>query len=94
MIKITAFMDDYMADDTQHKEGWHLDKRVPLALIFAIVVQTAGMVAWFTTLGNRVTAVEAWQEKNDATRDRLTAIETQLSGMKDSLVRIERKLDK
>lgn len=78
----------------QEKPGWHLDKRVPIALILALLVQTGGVVAWFATLDNRITTVEAWQEKNDATRDRLTAIETQLSGMKDSLARIERKLDK
>lgn len=79
---------------SEEKPGWHLDKRVPLALILALLVQTGGVVAWFATLDSRITTVEAWQEKNDATRDRLTAIETQLSGMKDSLVRIERKLDK
>lgn len=78
----------------EEKPGWHLDKRVPIALILALIVQTAGVVAWFATLDSRLASVETWQEKNDATRDRLATIETQLSGMKDTLVRIERKLDK
>jgi hypothetical protein len=28
-----------------HQDGWHLDKKVPLGLIFTILVQ-AGMVIW------------------------------------------------
>lgn len=78
----------------EEKPGWHLDKRVPIALILALIVQTAGVVAWFATLDSRLASVETWQEKNDATRDRLTAIETQMMSIKDSLARIERKLDK
>ena len=35
-------------------EPWHLDKRVPLALILALLVQTAGMVWWAATLSSRV----------------------------------------
>jgi hypothetical protein len=35
-------------------EPWHLDKRVPIALILALVMQTAGMVWWAAGLTHRV----------------------------------------
>lgn len=35
-------------------EPWHLDKRVPLALIVTLCLQTAGMVWWAATLSATV----------------------------------------
>jgi TolA-binding protein len=35
-------------------QGWHLDKRVPIAIITAIAVQTFGIVWWAATLSARV----------------------------------------
>jgi hypothetical protein len=35
-------------------DPWHLDKRVPLALILALIGQTAGMVWWASGLSHRV----------------------------------------
>jgi hypothetical protein len=34
--------------------GWHLDKKVPIAIITAIAVQTFGIVWWAATLSARV----------------------------------------
>jgi septal ring factor EnvC (AmiA/AmiB activator) len=39
---------------TGREDPWHLDKRVPLALILALLVQTAGMVWWAATISSRV----------------------------------------
>lgn len=35
-------------------EPWHLDKRVPIALIVTIIVQTGGMIWWASGLTHRV----------------------------------------
>ena len=40
-------------------QSWHLDKRIPVALIITIVVQTAGIVWWAATLNARVDVLEA-----------------------------------
>lgn len=40
--------------DRERSEPWHLDKKVPLALILALIVQTAGMVWWAASLSSRV----------------------------------------
>ncbi|MBX9596137.1 MAG: hypothetical protein K2X46_17360 [Roseomonas sp.] len=42
------------APNPDDREPWHLDKRVPIALILAVAVQTAGMVWWAGQLSARV----------------------------------------
>ena len=39
-------------------EQWHLDKRVPLALIFTIFVQTSGAVWWAASIAERMDQIE------------------------------------
>ena len=74
--------------------GWQIDRHIPIAVILTLMFQTAGVVWWAATLEQRLNRVAQWQEKNDATRDRLTTIESQMDGIKESLERIEKKLDK
>lgn len=68
------------------REQWHLDKRVPLALIFVILAQTAAAGWWLSNISARLLAVEMWQSNNAALERRLTRIETILE-------RIDRKTD-
>ena len=39
-------------------EQWHLDKRVPLALIFTIFLQTSGAVWWASSIAERMDQIE------------------------------------
>lgn len=85
-----------MPDGRPPAAGWHLDKRVPLAMIFAIVVQTIGLVAFVARLETRVTHLEA-SEARAASMDlsgRIIKVETQLSGLNETTDRIEEKLDR
>ena len=43
-------------DDMEH---WHLDKRVPLAIVFAIILQTIYFTIFLTKLDSRVGVNEA-----------------------------------
>lgn len=40
------------------KEGWHLDKKVPLGIIFTVLVQTAVLIVWGSKLDSRVATME------------------------------------
>ena len=42
-------------------EPWHFDKKVPLALIATLVVQTIAVVWWASGIHHRVATVEAMQ---------------------------------
>lgn len=74
--------------------GWHLDKRVPIALVLAIMVQSAGMVWWGATLSARVATLEEKSVAGSGQPERLVKVETQVEGLTKTMDRIERKLDR
>lgn len=69
--------------------NFHIDKRVPVALIVTMLVQTAGVVWWAATLQ----AAQA-QALIDGRRieSRVERIETQRDDMQVRVIRIEEKL--
>lgn len=46
---------------TDASEPWHFDKKVPLALIGTLIVQTVAVVWWASGIHHRVATVEAMQ---------------------------------
>lgn len=40
------------------REGWHLDKKVPLTIIFALICQTVTLLIWGVRLDGRVVSTE------------------------------------
>ncbi len=84
--------------------GWHLDKRVPLALIVTLIVQGVIAVWWLSDLSFRVREVEAAEAEHaahveqlvrdqDARYERIVRLEEQLGAARQQLDRIEKKLD-
>lgn len=80
--------------------AWHLDKRVPVALIFAIIIQTATAVWWVSGVSHRVDSAIA---VNDQQNNRIQAVEgvtnaqavsnattsAQLAALRDSLTELK-----
>lgn len=87
-----------MTDETAAGSQWHLDKKVPLGFLLALVVQTITLVwvgvAWKSDVDHRLSSLE----KTDASRSdngtRITVLEQNLGFIKETLARIERKLDR
>lgn len=76
------------------RQGWHLDRRVPLALIVTIVLQTAGAFWWAATITTRVAALEEAQQRRIDDHDRITRLEANQTHMLEALRRIEQRLSK
>ena len=72
---------------------WHLDKRVNISIIFAIVLQTFAGSYWVGGLASQVAAHDTWIQANNRSDARLSVLEAQLNQMQDTLGRIERRLD-
>jgi hypothetical protein len=66
---------------------WHLDKRVPVALIATLILQTVSFGVWVGTIQTRVDANERALEASADTGERLARIEAILE-------RVERRLDR
>lgn len=71
---------------------WHLDKRVPVALILVIVAQTFGWGWWAASISERVTSLELWRSDSKDAAARLAVLESQIADIKDILRRIESQL--
>jgi TolA-binding protein len=78
---------------------WHLDKRVPLALIVAIALQTAGAIWWAASINGEVQStrqrvdrldvqVEAIRNASQAQAVQLGRIEESVRGMRSDISRL------
>jgi hypothetical protein len=47
-------MREDMMEPQNQTDSWHLDKKVPLALIMAMAIQTVGVIWWAASLSTRV----------------------------------------
>ncbi|MFG1417000.1 hypothetical protein V5F38_04180 [Xanthobacter sp. V0B-10] len=88
-----------MTDEPQ-AEHWTLDKKVPLAIIFALVVQGAGLAYWAATLESRVNSAEKVISKLEGregetreARERLIRLEERMISIGDDLRRVTQKLE-
>lgn len=76
-------------------ESWHLDKRVPIALIFALVIQFLGLLVgglWFAAkLESRIDAVDARVSTTDRDLTRLTdQVQTVLGSTNQQAIQLGR----
>lgn len=79
-----------MADKDDN--SWHLDRKVPISLIFAIIVQTAGFFWWGATTSEKVSVLKERLDAIAPQADRLTRVEVNIESIKDSLVDIKQSL--
>ena len=84
----------------QQENGWHLDKKVPIGLIVALLVHLAGSV-WFASAmvsENRDTTrrVGALEQARSTERvsERLAVVESQTADTKAATLRIEANVQK
>ena len=73
--------------------GWHLDRRVPIAFVFVIAMQTAAGIWWAATQSARMGAIEQWIADNKSVTERLAVIETNQINIQRTVDRIDRKLE-
>ena len=79
-----------MTPDDPAGGTWHLDKRVPLAMIVTIMVQTGTIIWWAAGISARLDQVERIQQSTAPQGDRLTRVETRLEAVQQGIERIER----
>jgi hypothetical protein len=71
---------------------WHLDKRVPIALLLAILAQTGGGFWWAATTSERINNLEKRADIFAPQADRLTRVEVKLEVLQEGVTEIKRLL--
>lgn len=84
----------------RRSEPWHMDKRVPISLILALLIQTGSFIWWAAGVSfelrdheRRIMSVETFNTQVTVSLggigDRMARVEEKLSAQSDTLNRIE-----
>lgn len=81
---------------TERPDLWHIEKKIPVAIVFSMLVQGAGLIWWANgiTKDNQEYARRIAQLEAQRAEQRLTVLESQMIDSRGSLSRIEGKLDR
>ncbi len=77
---------------TKKPPAWSLDRRVPLAVILTIAMQTGAALLWAGAAAERLTALETRTERIGELVERTARLEEQTKAANASLARIEERL--
>lgn len=85
--------------DAPPSEGWHLDKKVPVGIIFAIILQCVSFTWYVGKLDSRMTLIETTQGDHlGAQRDRDDRQDAQnveaIRLLREQLTQMNGKLDR
>ncbi len=80
---------------------WHLDRRVPIALIVTFLLQGATLLAWgngltadVATMKQDIVELKSANSASSGKLDQLIRVETRLQYMAESLQRVERTIER
>ena len=86
-----------MADDNSPQSNWHLDKRIPLALIATILGQTLLAVWWASAISSNITALQSSDARQDVIiergSDRANAQAVQLGRIEEISLNTQRAIE-
>lgn len=78
-----------------HEDGkWHLDRKVPIALILALAFQTSAVSWWAATLSARVDLLERQAVAIGPQAERIIRLETKVDGIAGGLSEIKALIDR
>jgi hypothetical protein len=72
---------------------WQLQRQVTLGVLFALLLQTSGALIWFGQVGERLDQLERTTTRQVPLAERLARLEAEMRLARESLVRIERRMD-
>jgi hypothetical protein len=95
-------MNDQSASEKEH---WVVDKKIPVALVITLLVQTGGVIWWSSQLNSRVNMIEErnlkleieigkLKDNGGEIRERFAKAETTMLAFVETTRRIEAKLDR
>lgn len=80
------------------QDHWSVDKRLPVATLFALLLQTGVIIWWAATLDAKVSQqqfdLNEFRAAGPGTRDRVIVLETLAAGNKETLKRLDEHLEK
>ena len=75
------------------EQNLRMDRTITFSLVVAVLVQTAGALLWAGAAEARLSQLETQAAADLPVAERLARLEEQMIGARQSLTRIERRLD-
>lgn len=75
------------------RTDWTLQRQVTLGVLLALALQTSGALIWSGRVGERLDQLERADARGQPVAERLARLETEMQLVRDSLLRIERRMD-
>ncbi|MEQ8267638.1 MAG: hypothetical protein RH982_10610 [Parvibaculum sp.] len=75
------------------ERAWHLDRRVPIAVIVTLLLQSAAALVWAGAANERLSALETRAERIDEMAERTVRLEERARAVSAALERIEGRLE-
>ena len=85
--------DDFVGSERRQPSHWMIDKKIPVALVIVIMLQTFGAIWWAATISGRVDGMEKSQATNSSLPERVIRLEVLAEQSRNYLDRIEKKID-
>lgn len=82
------------ASHVTHRSGWQIDRKIPLATVITILIQTGSVVWWASATNVRLNSVEEKMALAAPQGDRLTRVEVKVESALDGIAEIKAILRK
>jgi hypothetical protein len=73
--------------------NWTVQRHITLGVLMALLVQTSGALIWFGQVGTRLDQLERQSVRQIDLAERLAGLEAEMRLVRESLVRIERRME-
>lgn len=90
VVIITQYKGNIMVD--QDSKHWHLDKKVPISLLFAILIQTSGAFWWASGVEKSIQRLEKDSDATHLLSERVIRLEVQMQQTNSLLSEIRDEL--
>ena len=79
-------------DGDPASESWHLDRRIPVAIIVTLAIQTGGAIWFASGISHRVDSLERQQVSASTQGDRIVRLETRMENIAEYILEIRNLL--
>lgn len=79
----------------EHQDSeWHLDKRVNISIVVALLLQAASIIWWGSAMSQRVANLEKYHQNSDDMVAKVARLEQSVAMQNQTMTRVENKLDR
>lgn len=81
-----------MTNKTNILTRWQLERKIPLGIIIAIILQTLTAIWWSAKLDSRVVMQEEWFQKNQHLAEKVFRLEERIIALHEEINELEARI--